>query len=286
MKRRATFGFTLIELLVVIAIIAILAAILFPVFAQAREKARQTACLSNLKQVGLACNMYVQDYDETFPLAWANGISWVSSLNPYIKASGVGRTDVAVDQGTVWHCPSDTGNGNAYWKGVSYTANALIMGGGDPDWGSGSWDPAKTLAAVNAPADTVFAGEAVCGYDTKGNCVNYPTDWLRPHIDLPGNPADDSDVAVQYYHNWVHVDMTDLRPGTDPCPASIAINWNGAPAACKMISYRHSRSGVNSGIANMVYTDGHAKGARFGTLKPHNFFPGQLTPSQVQQWDN
>lgn len=60
-------GFTLIELLVVIAIIAILAAILFPVFAQAREKARQTSCLSNLKQIGLAFKMYVQDYDEKWP---------------------------------------------------------------------------------------------------------------------------------------------------------------------------------------------------------------------------
>ena len=68
MERRCSrYGFTLIELLVVIAIIAILAAILFPVFAQAREKARQASCLSNCKQLGLASNMYVQDYDETFP---------------------------------------------------------------------------------------------------------------------------------------------------------------------------------------------------------------------------
>lgn len=64
MKRN---GFTLIELLVVIAIIAILAAILFPVFARAREQARKTSCLSNLKQIGLACHMYAQDYDELFP---------------------------------------------------------------------------------------------------------------------------------------------------------------------------------------------------------------------------
>ncbi|GAB4455712.1 MAG: hypothetical protein OHK0029_12240 [Armatimonadaceae bacterium] len=66
-RNSATRAFTLIELLVVIAIIAILAAILFPVFAQAREKARQTACLSNAKQMGLGVMMYAQDYDETMP---------------------------------------------------------------------------------------------------------------------------------------------------------------------------------------------------------------------------
>src|SRR3569833_2553172 len=71
MTRRST-AFTLIELLVVIAIIAILAAILFPVFAQAREKARQITCTSNMKQIGLAMMQYVQDYDETYPLSLFN----------------------------------------------------------------------------------------------------------------------------------------------------------------------------------------------------------------------
>ena len=68
-------GFTLIELLVVIAIIAILAAILFPVFAQAREKARQTSCLSNCKQLGTALQLYVDDYEETFPCMGIGGIT-------------------------------------------------------------------------------------------------------------------------------------------------------------------------------------------------------------------
>ena len=91
-------GFTLIELLVVIAIIAILAAILFPVFARAREKARQTSCASNLRQIGLAVQMYAQDWDETLPPNFtpgdpytaANGVvSWRSILMPYIKNSQI-----------------------------------------------------------------------------------------------------------------------------------------------------------------------------------------------------
>src|SRR5437879_5589180 len=77
--RNRPMGFTLIELLVVIAIIAILAAILFPVFAQAREKARQSSCISNNKQVALATMMYSQDYDELYPPAFGYyaGIGWL-----------------------------------------------------------------------------------------------------------------------------------------------------------------------------------------------------------------
>src|SRR5438128_5463059 len=83
-KAAAHRGFTLIELLVVIAIIAILAAILFPVFAQAREKARAISCLSNAKQSGLAFAMYVQDYDEVTP-CMGFGREWWTNLYPYTK---------------------------------------------------------------------------------------------------------------------------------------------------------------------------------------------------------
>ncbi len=100
MQERRT-GFTLIELLVVIAIIAILAAILFPVFARAREKARQSSCQSNLKQIGLAFHMYAQDNDETMPMVWtynasASQIYFNYQLYPYIM------------NWQVWICPSRT----------------------------------------------------------------------------------------------------------------------------------------------------------------------------------
>ncbi len=113
-KRGAHSAFTLIELLVVIAIIAILAAILFPVFSQAREKARQTSCLSNLKQMGLAFAQYNQDYDEQNP----NGVNWY-----YPGGNGwAGQVYSYIKSKQVFICPSDT-VANGEHSSYAYNSN-------------------------------------------------------------------------------------------------------------------------------------------------------------------
>jgi prepilin-type N-terminal cleavage/methylation domain-containing protein/prepilin-type processing-associated H-X9-DG protein len=151
-------GFTLIELLVVIAIIAILAAILFPVFAQAREAARKTSCMNNCKQIAIGTMQYVQDYDETFPKGWQGypaAIYWFTVIDPYIKSSGV--TTVS----GIYKCPSwttSTGASRAYgWNiGCNDTAPAYANGFGYyPLDGS----PYRTLAEINRPSDTIFCGD-------------------------------------------------------------------------------------------------------------------------------
>ncbi len=138
-SRRPRAGFTLIELLVVIAIIAILAAILFPVFAKAREKARQTSCGSNEKQVGLAILQYTQDYDEQFPNGYPDAqIGWAGQILSYVKNSGV------------FKCPDDSTSVDGVYTPVSYAfnLNLIVVGGaGEP------------LQMLNGPANTVMACE-------------------------------------------------------------------------------------------------------------------------------
>jgi len=296
-SRSLRSGFTLIELLVVIAIIAILAAILFPVFAQAREQARKTACLSNLKQIGLAVNMYVQDYDETFPFSWGYAGPWCYALNPYVKSAGISSSSEFPNTATsIWHCPTDALNviGGPF---ISYTSNSLIMGGGyDPTvWpgpGVYGYRVAQTLAAIQYPSLCVFAGEMIPGYNSAGAPSNWETDWTNPIGDL--QIALDSDGAVEYYMQWLRTDDTDKKPGYDTTACGgaawtgagngISYNWTTA-TSCKEIAWRHNRTGQNTGISNFVYTDGHAKGTRYGQMRVHNFFPA-LTASQTAAYDN
>ena len=150
MKNRTRVGFTLIELLVVIAIIAILAAILFPVFAKAREKARQVTCLSNVKQIGLATMQYTQDYDELYPyligtVAWAPHLYGVFyPLEPYMKSRGQ------------LSCPSRT-PGN-----IGYQVNGPGSTGWPCIWAVAPYNPVPaSLAEISSPASVIMTQEMV-----------------------------------------------------------------------------------------------------------------------------
>ena len=176
-KRR---GFTLIELLVVIAIIAILAAILFPVFAQARAKARQTACLSNMKQIGTALSMYTQDADETLPLnigdvtnfATSGSVSWISGILPYLKNYDVLRCPEAPlcqDLDPTCGIPANGQND------ASVEGNSVVM--------------QIPLSDIQTPSDLIFLGEEYYRVQRA---------LLRPRISSAANVTP---VTFQYWHN-------------------------------------------------------------------------------------
>jgi prepilin-type N-terminal cleavage/methylation domain-containing protein/prepilin-type processing-associated H-X9-DG protein len=166
-------GFTLIELLVVIAIIAILAAILFPVFAQAREKARAITCVSNEKQMGLGFAMYAQDYDEMFP-AWnqssyltdpddphyvpgyveTSADIWDAKLLPYVKNGHPELVEPSQhDYSGIWHCPD--GENGAKWRtyGVSYDYAFQSL----PSF---AYHYGVSQAAIAVPAHWVMVGDS------------------------------------------------------------------------------------------------------------------------------
>jgi prepilin-type N-terminal cleavage/methylation domain-containing protein/prepilin-type processing-associated H-X9-DG protein len=226
-------GFTLIELLVVIAIIAVLASILFPVFARARENARRASCISNLHQIGLGYMQYTQDYDERLPYgkindADGNAIAetkWQVSLQPYLKSAQVLR------------CPSDTTNtaalpaltdiaGLAAMK-VSYAENGFLAKEpkpvGDPE--HSPWDTDQlmphSLAGIQSASHVILMSEAATG----GNYI---------HAHHWGIPAS---YGYTYAGKW---------PGDDPKDFA------------KDLAVDRHLGGFNVG-----FVDGHAKWMKF-----------------------
>jgi prepilin-type N-terminal cleavage/methylation domain-containing protein/prepilin-type processing-associated H-X9-DG protein len=249
MRRRIQSGFTLIELLVVIAIIAILAAILFPVFAQAREKARAATCVSNLKQLSLGMLMYSQDYDETIPQwkwdqSYASGSGsknnattvWWNAIYPYVKNVGV------------YACPSQrytyTLAQDGHWGWFSKTAASVI--GLNPVFanakiGYGANEPLTyqqpALASLSKPSDSLILADmatSLTGWEGSGdydpNTPSKPANnWRMYRVAY----AEGFDKITNYYSLGPHV--------TGPFNAA----WD---------AYARHQGGQN-----IAFADGHVK---------------------------
>jgi prepilin-type N-terminal cleavage/methylation domain-containing protein/prepilin-type processing-associated H-X9-DG protein len=230
-KHPSRHGFTLIELLVVIAIIAILAAILFPVFAQAREQARRISCVSNLKQIGLSFLMYSQDYDETTPAVvhdnnFAYDLDFWVIIQPYVKNIQVfycpDRTEWTMPTGD--DCSSNDNNFNPQKRCIGYGYNwgilsSVPLGMVQPriNFPHGYVEPGVPLAAIVSPSNTFVYG------DTGDNprytiCSNY---------------------IFQYYTNVTQ--NSQLRHGG-------RLNFNFADGHVKLVNFK---AGVLAGVGIM-----------------------------------
>jgi prepilin-type N-terminal cleavage/methylation domain-containing protein/prepilin-type processing-associated H-X9-DG protein len=253
-------GFTLIELLVVIAIIAILAAILFPVFAQAREKSRAASCLSNMKQIALGLHMYIQDYDENTPggclALWGCG----ESSTGFIDDSGRESTECCNFTGLwpllpytknegVFVCPSITGwnSETIRPKKGSYTTNQLMMAGTTHPQGWHGYGAA--LASIEFPAESIAYADSRnpwidggiqrrlhcrvgakyhCGWFDDSGCVDCstnPNGWHNEGINLAfvDGHAKFSQLNRITYSQWMYLGWPKIDK-TSPlynCPISI-----------------------------------------------------------------
>jgi len=264
---RNKFAFTLIELLVVIAIIAILAAILFPVFAQVREKARAVSCVSNEKQIGLAFLQYVQDSDEVLPLSqWqdpqGNWHDIGSILDPYIKNGTTSDHSLSEFGGKsgVWHCPSFPGDQfNNYGVNDQLSPTAAELGPAS----TGGYQ-VQSMAAIGEPAGKIYMVEKGGANDGAGYPIFFSeedawnwdsTGMNHVNFDASGSCANPTttDAGSNSRFDW------DDPVGPSPSARTLALpsHWvmpTGSPR------FRHQ------GTCNSLFVDGHVKAIRKGQM--------------------
>jgi prepilin-type N-terminal cleavage/methylation domain-containing protein/prepilin-type processing-associated H-X9-DG protein len=258
-------GFTLIELLVVIAIIAILAAILFPVFAKVREKARQTSCLSNEKQLGLGIIQYVQDYDEKEP----NGTT-VNGTNPYNDGQGwVGQIYQYVKSTGVVKCPDDstattTGNETSIFPSegtdypVSYAFNENLAGASD--------------AITTAASNTVQIFEVSGAYtETTPNTIDQesPTGVGAISTTLGGSGGGTAPAAGTF----ANVSGLDSEQGYSTLEGGALGGVNGdtymlSSNTASSVGGANLPAAWHTGGSNFLAADGHAKFERPSQVSP------------------
>ncbi|MDR3710923.1 MAG: DUF1559 domain-containing protein [Capsulimonadaceae bacterium] len=244
-------GFTLIKLLVVIAIIAILAAILFPVFAQAREKARTATCASNLKQIGLGMMQYTGDYDECLPIgtfSGSSGMGWASQIYPYVKSNGV------------FTCPDDVSDPNyplnsgnpAYpvvW--VSYAYNMACAF-------TGTRGIAGYIPKFTATPSTVLLFEVV-DCPARPSVIGTPTYWAPAGNGYDSRLLIGSGTIGGLYATGLLGDV----PGTLQPINNVSANIHVADHG-----HFYGGTGWHQGGANYLLVDGHVKWLTGGKVSP------------------
>jgi len=272
-------GFTLIELLVVIAIIAILAAILFPVFAQAREKARAITCVSNEKQMGLAILQYVQDYDEKFCAAnyliGPTETRWYNMVGPYVKNGntlGTGSVNAGKYDGSggIWHCPSFPSQQSANY-GVSDHLFVPTLGSQD----GALFAPTLNTAVLQTPGDTIMVlekGQDDAGKPAPGSSWPFFVAWEGWWTDTVGNPPGSKHTGVDYSvtpQGWF---TSDCDAAMDATKGVGQDDWGTCGLHPR---YRHN------GTTSALFCDGHVKAMKRGGI---DWFKNIYDPGAWQNW--